>query len=187
MARPQECDTPFVFCSWWYHLVHLIQASEMMHTPIVHSIVIFSHWSMLSLVDVHFGTHINSVLRPFLSICLFVFCIPFEWTHHHINLIMLSFPFQIAYSCFAFLLNGTHHHINLYYVVSHCFLLSHLFGHITITLGFIISQIVVVFHLTPIQHTLSSSFETTLLLLLLLLFSSQNSWPNKHPKMFWLT
>lgn len=161
MARPQECDTPLVCCSWWYHLVHLSEASEMMHTPIVHSIVIFSHWSMLSLVGVHFGTHINRVLRPFLSICLFVFCIPFEWTHHHrINLIMLS---PIASSC------------------------HNLFGHITITLGFIISQIVVVFHLTPIQHTLSSSLETTLLLLLLLLFSSQNSWPNKHPKMFWLT
>lgn len=82
---------------------------------------------MLSLVDVHFGTHINRiVLRPFKLII------------HVLHSFQTNTPYKS------------------YYVVSNCLFLSHLFGHITITLGFIISQIVVVFHLTPIQHALSS-------------------------------
>jgi hypothetical protein len=125
-------------------------------TPIdVRSIVILLiHWSMLLLVGVHFG-------------------------HPHQSYYVL---FKLLIHVFAFLSNE--HTISMntpyqsYYVVSDCLFLSHLFGHITITLGWFVSSSpkLLSCFIWPLSKMLCrSSFETTLLLLLL---SSQNSWPN---------
>lgn len=94
------------------------------------------------------GTHINLIMC--FSNCLFMFLHSFQ----------MNTPYQS------------------YYVVSDCLFLSHLFGHITITLGWFVSSSpkLLSCFIWPLSKMLCrSSFETTLLLLLL---SSQNSWPN---------